>query len=103
MSVCFYTLFGWALGNPKTDTSPFRRTCARISQISTDPAAHNLSDALMQQFDGEPQKVRGSATLFAMETDPDHLLKKELEENKELAGIGDEMMADFKQWVSSHI
>ena len=57
----------------------------------------------MQQFDGEPQKVRGSATLFAMETDPDHLFEKELEENKELAEIGDEMMANFKQWVSSHI
>ena len=38
-----------------------------------------------------------------METDPDHVLRKELEENKSLAGIGDEMMADFKQWVSSHI
>lgn len=74
--------------------------------ISTDPA-HNVSDAFLQQFSGEPEKVKGLPNLWACEVDPAVSLEQDIAAIKESAGEGhtskemDRFISDFREWVMS--
>eukprot|EP00511_Aplanochytrium_stocchinoi_P010308 CAMPEP_0204865282 /NCGR_PEP_ID=MMETSP1348-20121228/7189_1 /ASSEMBLY_ACC=CAM_ASM_000700 /TAXON_ID=215587 /ORGANISM="Aplanochytrium stocchinoi, Strain GSBS06" /LENGTH=600 /DNA_ID=CAMNT_0052016383 /DNA_START=92 /DNA_END=1895 /DNA_ORIENTATION=+ len=83
----------------------------KILLVSTDPA-HNISDAFLQQFSGEPQNVHGIKNLFACEIDPTLTVESDLETIKAAAvegmSLNDDKVAEmskfineFKQWVES--
>jgi len=66
--------------------------------MSTDPA-HNLSDAFMQQFCGEPVLVDGTSNLFALETDPSVMMEQQVDEAT--AGQEERLVHDFRTWMST--
>ena len=56
-----------------------RHPSKRVLLISTDPA-HNVSDAFVQQFSGEPSLVRDDKVnnLYACEVDPNKAMQREM-------------------------
>eukprot|EP00937_MAST-01D_sp_MAST-1D-sp2_P007324 g7324.t1 len=68
--------------------------------VSTDPA-HNTSDAFGQSFGDQPQAVRGVQGLWALEIDPSAIMAQAVEQVEQDAGLGEQLMADFKEWLGS--
>jgi arsenite-transporting ATPase len=81
-----FVFFGGKGGVGKTTVScAYALKCARAGLdtlvVSTDPA-HSTSDVFDQQFDDEPQSVKGHDGLSAMEIDPDEEVSAHLMETK---------------------